>query len=95
MAVVSQIQVVIGALAAVITVVSALFMLGWWLSGQFGLVRTLVYEIKGKSDDKIENVRESILAKFDEHEHEDNERFDRITTALVRLETKQDLSHYE
>lgn len=56
--------------------------LAWWLSGQFSLIRQLVYEQSSKTADAIVN-------KLEYHEKHDDARFDDIKRDIWEIKIRQ------
>lgn len=74
--------------AVIIAVATAVFVggsvwgLAWWLSGQFTLLRNLVYE-------QIHRTETSIISKLEYHEKHDDTRFDDLKRDLWEIRVKQ------
>lgn len=73
-----MVQVDWSAVGIVVTVVSAVSGLTWWLSGQFNIVRTLVFENASKTE-------KTILDKIEYHERHDDSRFSEIRDDLSEI----------
>lgn len=56
--------------------------LAWWLSGQFSLLRGLVYE-------QISRTEIAILSKLEYHEKHDDTRFDDIKRDMWEVKVRQ------
>lgn len=65
----------------IITMVSTVSGLTWWLSGQFGTVRNLVFE-------KVSLVSKEILEKIEYHERHDDDRFSQIREDLSEIRVR-------
>lgn len=71
-----------------ISVATAIFVggsvwgLAWWLSGQFSVIRQLVYEQSGKTAN-------AIISKLEYHEKHDDSRFDEIKRDIWEIRVKQ------
>jgi len=64
----------------ILTVIVSSVSLAWWLSKQFGTMRSLIYE-------KIEKLQTNILTKLEYHEKHDDARFDALSKDIwtIRL----------
>lgn len=62
----------------IITILSAVASLTWWLSGQFSGVRHLVHE-------RVEKVETTLLNKLEYHERHDDSRFAGIRGDLLDI----------
>ena len=62
----------------ILTIVSAVSSLTWWLSGQFSAVKTLVHS-------KVEATTRILLDKIEYHERHDDDRFSQIREDLSEL----------
>lgn len=67
-----------GTFGIIFTVVSAVSSLTWWLSGQFSLIRNLVFE-------RVSMVEKAIVDKLEYHERHDDDRFGQIRNDLAEL----------
>lgn len=68
-------------LGIIFTVISAVSSLTWWLSGQFGLIRNLVFE-------RVSMVEKAIVEKLEYHERHDDERFGQIRNDISELRVR-------
>lgn len=72
----------------ILTILTAVSSLTWWLSGQFSIIRQLVYE-------RINIAEVKILDKLEYHEKHDDTRFaqirDELSEVRVRNATKDAL----
>lgn len=59
----------------ILTIVSTVSGLTWWLSGQFSAIRNLVFE-------RVSSVAKEILDKIEYHERHDDDRFSQIRSDL-------------
>lgn len=62
----------------ILTVISAVASLTWWLSGQFSSVRNLVFE-------RISLVEKVLIDKIEYHERHDDDRFSAIRNDLADI----------
>lgn len=62
-------------------VVGSVWSLAWWLSKQFGVMRSLVY-------DKIEALQKAILDKLEYHERHDDQRFTDIRKDIFTIQLR-------
>lgn len=74
-------DVILVGIAVGIFVGGTVWALAWWLSGQFSLIRNLVYE-------QINKVGDSILSKLEYHEKHDDARFASISNDLWDLRVR-------
>lgn len=65
----------------IITILSAVASLTWWLSLQFASVKVSVHE-------KIDEVEERILGKLEYHEKHDDQRFNAVTNELWEMKLR-------
>ncbi|SRR5258705_9285486 len=65
-------------LGIILTIVSTVAGLTWWLSGQFTVLRALMF-------DKIGLTEKIILEKLDYHERHDDDRFSQIREDLSEI----------
>lgn len=65
-------------LGIIFTIVSAVSSLTWWLSGQFGSMRNLVFE-------RVSTVEKVIVDKLEYHERHDDSRFGAIRDDLADI----------
>lgn len=65
-------------LGIIFTIVSAVSSLTWWLSGQFGSMRNLVFE-------RVSTVERVIVDKLEYHERHDDSRFGAIRDDLADI----------
>ena len=66
------------AIGIIVTIISAVSTLTWWLSGQFSAVKNLVFE-------RIGLTERTILDKMEYHERHDDSRFAQIREELSEL----------
>ncbi|SRR5258708_3753461 len=66
------------ALGVIVTIITAVSTLTWWLSGQFSAVKNLVFE-------RIGLTEKAILDKIEYHERHDDTRFAQIREELAEL----------
>lgn len=64
-----------------LTIIGSVWTLAWWLSRQFGDVRSLVFS-------KIEQVQRFFSEKLDQHEAHDVKRFDEIQDDLWAIKLR-------
>lgn len=62
----------------ILTIVSTVATLTWWLSGQFSALRHLFYE-------RIELTSRTIIDKLEYHERHDDDRFSQIRSDLSEI----------
>src|SRR5437762_5805937 len=62
----------------IITIVTTVAGLTWWLSGQFSIIKSLMFE-------KIGSTEKIILEKLDYHERHDDDRFSQIREDLSEI----------
>lgn len=65
----------------IVTIVTTVSGLTWWLSGQFNTVRGLVFE-------KVSSIAKEILEKIEYHERHDDERFSQIRDDLAEIRVR-------
>ena len=68
----------LAAIGIIVTIISAVSTLTWWLSGQFSAVKNLVFE-------RIGLTERTILDKIEYHERHDDSRFAQIREELSEL----------
>lgn len=65
-------------LGIIITIITTVSSLTWWLSGQFGSMRNLVFE-------RVSMVEKAIVDKLEYHERHDDSRFGAIRDDLADI----------
>ncbi len=73
---------ILTATATTCTIAGVLVGLGWWMSGQFKLVRDEI-------GDKLQRVEKSLDTRIDAHEKLDNERFNKMDLELLKITLRE------